>query len=120
MALHIFFAYSAFCFTYFIAYSAYCHQQIELRLGLYAIVFLSIDYTRSCTIISDYMIRDYSTTKTRTIIRNYFIISQKTIISLFHYDYFTYLFRNILLRLLRLSMILCIIFIASYYMHNFI
>ncbi len=38
-------------------------------------------------VIRDYarlfpIMRDYSTTKTRTIIRDYFIISQKTIISL--------------------------------------
>jgi hypothetical protein len=43
-------------------------------------MFFSIDYTRLCTIILDYTRLFYY--KTRTIICDYFIISQKTIISL--------------------------------------
>ena len=51
--------------------------------------------------------------------RLYAIISlshKRRLFHLFHYDYFTYCFRNILLRF-KLYMIICIIFIASYYAH---
>ncbi len=54
------------------------HQQTGLRL--FPIIFISTYYTRLFPIISDYFRLFYC--KTQTIIRDYCIISQKTIISL--------------------------------------
>ena len=69
------------------------HQQIELRL--YAIMFFSIDYTRLCTIISDYT-------------RLFYYKNSNDYTRLFHYltkdDYFTYF-----------TTIISLIFFGTYY-----
>ena len=69
------------------------HQQIELRL--YAIMFFSIDYTRLCTIISDYT-------------RLFYYKNSNDYTRLFHYltkdDYFTYF-----------TTIISLIFFRTYY-----
>ncbi len=71
----------------------YQHQQIELRL--YAIMFFSIDYTRLCTIISDYT-------------RLFYYKNSNDYTRLFHYltkdDYFTYF-----------TKIISLIFFGTYY-----
>jgi hypothetical protein len=68
-------------------------------------MFISIDYIRDYARLFR-IIRDYSTTKTQTIIRYCFITSQKTIISLISLRLFHLIFRNILLQLLRLYTII--------------
>ena len=78
------------------------HQQIGLRL--FQIIFISIDYTRLFTIIADYF-RLFTIISLRKVKRLFYIIAlspKRRLFHLFHYDYFTYIFRYILLRLLRL------------------
>ncbi len=93
------------------------HQQIGLRL--YAIMFISIDYTRLFTNLYDY-IRLYPIILLQIPKRLYAIISKD--------DYFTYcttiislfFFLRILLWLSRLCTIMCIICFANYYTYYYI
>jgi hypothetical protein len=79
-------------------------------------------FNRLYAIMHDYF-RLYAIILLQKLERLYAIIAlsrKRRLFHLFHYDYFTYFLRNILLRLLWLYAIMCIMFITSYNMHYFI